>query len=562
MRRGRPPYPDLLTPREQEVLELLRHGLTNQQIADRLGISMYGARYHVSEILSKLGVSSREEAAACSVRDQRRRPGFAFASLGWKSTAIAGGAFTAVVAALVFSVLLFRDSSTELGKVAFIRDGSLWVKALPDGPERQLTFETGAMNPQWSPSGEWVLYYQGPPSLPEDIGVFVMRSDGSEQRRLESNMASWSPVSDVLAISLTDSSLVVENADGTGRRQVLPPVPGRDFNPLDRRLRPFWSSDGQWLVFEEHHADHTRAATYLYIGLRAVRVDGSDEHEVFSIGITPEGYSDGPRPGLRDAISDIGVPAFVWLASPPTTSPAEADGLPLALMSVAAVSTLRPDAAGAMAELESHEGPGAQMLLFRDAFAVSSDGDALALVEGVKLLDTPISGDRTAIADAQTDKAISVMDLQTGAVTRLTSEDIVAVSPQWSPDGEMLAFVARPDIGPVELAGLEGDGAAERNRRLWTIRSDGSRAAPLTVDGADCRHERPMWSRDGKQLLFACLTGPDAEDASLWVVPARGGAATEVVEEVSLLIASGPLPAFPSRYGHITWANVYDWWQP
>ena len=62
MRRGRPPYPDLLTPREQEVLELLRRGLTNQQIAERLRISLPGARYHVSEILSKLGVSSRQEA--------------------------------------------------------------------------------------------------------------------------------------------------------------------------------------------------------------------------------------------------------------------------------------------------------------------------------------------------------------------------------------------------------------------------------------------------------------------------------------------------------------------
>ena len=40
------------------MLSLLREGLTNEQIAERLGISRDGAKYHVSEILSKLGVSS------------------------------------------------------------------------------------------------------------------------------------------------------------------------------------------------------------------------------------------------------------------------------------------------------------------------------------------------------------------------------------------------------------------------------------------------------------------------------------------------------------------------
>lgn len=63
-RRGRPPHPDILTPREWEVLELLRDGLSNPEIAERLGISRDAAKYHVSEILSKLGVPDREEAAA------------------------------------------------------------------------------------------------------------------------------------------------------------------------------------------------------------------------------------------------------------------------------------------------------------------------------------------------------------------------------------------------------------------------------------------------------------------------------------------------------------------
>src|SRR6266581_7809974 len=62
-KRGRPPHPDILTPREWEVLALLRERLTNREIAERLGISVHAARYHVSEILSKLGVAKREEAA-------------------------------------------------------------------------------------------------------------------------------------------------------------------------------------------------------------------------------------------------------------------------------------------------------------------------------------------------------------------------------------------------------------------------------------------------------------------------------------------------------------------
>jgi DNA-binding CsgD family transcriptional regulator len=62
VRRGRPAYPDVLTPREWEVLALIREGLTNLQIAERLGISESGARFHVSEILSKLGVDSRQDA--------------------------------------------------------------------------------------------------------------------------------------------------------------------------------------------------------------------------------------------------------------------------------------------------------------------------------------------------------------------------------------------------------------------------------------------------------------------------------------------------------------------
>ena len=58
--RGRPRFPDILTPREWEVLDLVRAGLTNAAIAERLGISERTAKFHVSEILGKLGLENRE----------------------------------------------------------------------------------------------------------------------------------------------------------------------------------------------------------------------------------------------------------------------------------------------------------------------------------------------------------------------------------------------------------------------------------------------------------------------------------------------------------------------
>jgi len=57
-----------LTPREQEILRLVADGLTNRQIGDQLFITEKTASHHVSNILGKLGVSGRAEAAAASVR--------------------------------------------------------------------------------------------------------------------------------------------------------------------------------------------------------------------------------------------------------------------------------------------------------------------------------------------------------------------------------------------------------------------------------------------------------------------------------------------------------------
>jgi NarL family two-component system response regulator LiaR len=58
-----------LTPREIEVLRLMIEGRSNPDIADALVISRSTVKFHVSSILSKLGVSSRTEAVALAIQN-------------------------------------------------------------------------------------------------------------------------------------------------------------------------------------------------------------------------------------------------------------------------------------------------------------------------------------------------------------------------------------------------------------------------------------------------------------------------------------------------------------
>jgi len=57
-----------LTPREQQVAQLLAGGLTNKEIAQRLGITEHTVKFHLNGLLRKLGVSTRTEAVVQAAR--------------------------------------------------------------------------------------------------------------------------------------------------------------------------------------------------------------------------------------------------------------------------------------------------------------------------------------------------------------------------------------------------------------------------------------------------------------------------------------------------------------
>jgi DNA-binding CsgD family transcriptional regulator/catechol 2,3-dioxygenase-like lactoylglutathione lyase family enzyme len=59
-RRGRPPHDDVLTPAEWKVTHAVQHGMTNRAIAERSGVSRNGVKFHVANVLGKLGLRDRK----------------------------------------------------------------------------------------------------------------------------------------------------------------------------------------------------------------------------------------------------------------------------------------------------------------------------------------------------------------------------------------------------------------------------------------------------------------------------------------------------------------------
>jgi DNA-binding CsgD family transcriptional regulator len=118
--QGRPPHPDVLTPAEWRVLEELRRGRSNPEIARELGISLNTVKTHVSSMLGKLGLAHRHELAAwrgepAAVRDARRegvRPGSAADAVRahWRRLVLALGVTGAALGGVALLLLAMQGA--------------------------------------------------------------------------------------------------------------------------------------------------------------------------------------------------------------------------------------------------------------------------------------------------------------------------------------------------------------------------------------------------------------------------------------------------------------------
>lgn len=111
-RRGRPAHPDQLTPAEWEVANAVRHGLSNSRIARRRGTSLDATRFHIANVLEKLGLSRKEQL--------RRWPGVPATSPLSKRRSNMTDAMTDVQLSSIGQVSLTIDDVDRA--VAFYRD--------------------------------------------------------------------------------------------------------------------------------------------------------------------------------------------------------------------------------------------------------------------------------------------------------------------------------------------------------------------------------------------------------------------------------------------------------
>jgi DNA-binding NarL/FixJ family response regulator len=74
--RPAPPSADgELSPRQQQMWQAIAEGLSNAEIAERYGISLNTTKAHVRELLQRLGVRNRTEAATRFLRKRPARDG-------------------------------------------------------------------------------------------------------------------------------------------------------------------------------------------------------------------------------------------------------------------------------------------------------------------------------------------------------------------------------------------------------------------------------------------------------------------------------------------------------
>lgn len=409
---------------------------------------------------------------------------------------------------LATQVASFSDpmSDAGVGKVAYVQGGDIWVRGIPGGLPQRLTTDGRNASPRWSARGGWLAFRKA------EAQVWVMREDGSAARPLSGGGIvgefAWSPRDERLAYATGAGDLRIADPEGT---QPVTLIQRRADNRGPNEIgRMAWRPDGQELAFEWRELQETQPSGGG--GIWRVALETGRPTELYRGEAILAGWSG----------DDAAV--LLWEGSSVSTSLTE--GLPLMV---------------APLEAPAPRQPLATTLAYRDFVAPAPDGtNRVALISGTG-------------RGIWTNKALRVVDVGSREQLTLTPPGQAAASPAWSPDGKHLAYVSAPDRRADPLDTGEQARRELAQRRLLVVDAGGTEPARALTDNPAYRDERPAWSSDGEQVLFARL---DTEGrASLWLVGSEGGEPRRVVDELS------PSPDWLGYYGHIEWERLYDWWR-
>ena len=216
-----------LNERQRHVLDLLTAGRTNPEIAEALGITLDGAKWNVSEILTKLGFATREEAAG--YWRWRNRPsarlGRAFRALLALPAVklVAGGGLAATVAGVGIAAWLLFSSGSE---------GVQAPRVPPFELEALVTVVSNSTSVGTSITGGAVTPGQLPSAPETSVSILRWWFRKPDQWRWDIEQMSPSLSAHTLIVAASgDNQLIYDSSTNTVTRSPYAPVPGGYVTP-------------------------------------------------------------------------------------------------------------------------------------------------------------------------------------------------------------------------------------------------------------------------------------------------------------------------------------------